>query len=83
VGALIVILLQSLIVVAWLVVLGRIVLSFIDPMYQRPISRYVFSLTEPVLAPIRNVLPTSGQFDFAPLALLLGLGLLMRLVLSA
>jgi YggT family protein len=74
---------QSLVVTAWLVILGRILMSWIDPRFERPISSFLYSLTEPFLAPIRRVLPQTGTFDFSPLILLLGLGILMRLVLGA
>lgn len=73
------ILLQSLVTTAWIVVLGRVLMSWIDPQFQKPLGQFLYSLTEPFLAPIRNILPRAGMFDFSPLVLLLGLGLLMRL----
>jgi YggT family protein len=76
-------LLQSLIVTAWLVVLGRVLMSWIDPRFEKPLGQFLYSLTEPFLAPIRSVLPRTGMFDFSPLILLLGLGLLMRVILLA
>jgi YggT family protein len=76
-------LLQSLIVTAWLVVLGRVLMSWIDPRFEKPLGQFLYSLTEPFLAPIRRVLPSTGMFDFSPLILLLGLGLLMRVILLA
>jgi YggT family protein len=79
----VIILLQSLVVTAWLVVLGRVLMSWLDPQFQRPISQFLYSLTEPFLAPIRSVLPRTGMFDFSPLILLIGLGILMRVVLVA
>jgi YggT family protein len=81
--AFLVILLQSLVVTAWLVVLGRVLMSWIDPRFEKPLGQFLFSLTEPFLAPIRNVLPRTGMFDLSPLILLLGLGLLMRVILAA
>lgn len=72
------ILLQSLVTTAWIVVLGRVLMSWIDPQFQKPLGQFLYSLTEPFLAPIRNILPRAGMFDFSPLVLLLGLGLLMR-----
>ena len=77
------VLVQSLIVTAWLAVLGRVLLSWIDPRFEKPLSQFLFSLTEPVLAPIRKVLPRTGMLDLSPLVLLLGLGLLMRIVMGA
>jgi YggT family protein len=81
--AFILILIQSLVVTAWLVLLIRVLMSWIDPQFQKPISQFVYSLTEPVLAPLRNVLPKAGMFDLSPLVLLLGLGFVMRVLLAA
>ncbi len=75
------VLLQSLAFTAWLVVLGRVLMSWIDPRFEKPLGKFLFGLTEPFLAPIRNVLPRTGAFDLSPLVLLIGLGLLMRLFL--
>jgi YggT family protein len=73
------ILLQSLVTTAWVVMLGRVLFSWVDPQFEKPLGQFLFSLTEPFLAPIRRVLPQSGSFDFSPLVLLIGLGLLMRM----
>ena len=81
--AFIVVLLQAVVVTAWLVVLGRVLMSWIDPRFERPISRYLYSVTEPFLAPIRKALPQTGMFDLSPLLVLLGLGILIRVVLAA
>jgi YggT family protein len=78
----IVLVIKSLVVVAWVVVLLRVLLSWIDPQFHKPFSRYVYNLTEPVLAPIRNFLPKTGMLDLSPLVLLLGLGFLMRVVVA-
>ena len=80
--AFVVIILQALVVAIWIAVLGRVLMSWIDPGAARPVSQFLYRITEPMLAPIRNVLPRTGQIDFAPLVLLFGLGLLMRLVLA-
>lgn len=80
-GQLLTFVLQSLVTAAWLVVLGRVLMSWIDPRFEKPLGQFLYSLTEPFLAPIRKVLPQTGTFDFSPLVLLLGLGLLMRVFL--
>ena len=80
-GGFVTVLLQSLVVTAWLVVLGRVLMSWVDPRFEKPLGQFLFSLTEPFLAPIRRVLPQTGMFDFSPLVLLIGLGLLMRVFL--
>jgi YggT family protein len=75
--------LQALAVVAWLLVLGRVLMSWIDPTYSRPLGQFVYSLTEPFLEPIRRVLPRAGMLDLSPLVALLVLSVVIRLVLAA
>jgi YggT family protein len=72
---------QLLVVVVWLLVIGRILISWISPRYEGPVARFLFETTEPLIAPIRRVVPQNGMLDWAPLILLFGLGILLRLVL--
>ncbi len=72
--------LEILVLVLWLLVLGRVLVSWVDPIGRNSISRYVIALTEPMLAPIRRLLPQTGMFDLSPLILMLGLGVLLRFV---
>lgn len=41
------------------------------------------SLLEPVLAPIRKILPQTGAIDFSPLVLIIGLQIFMRILIYA
>ena len=41
------------------------------------------SLLEPVLAPIRRILPRTGAIDFSPLVLIIGLQIFMRVLIYA
>jgi len=41
------------------------------------------SLLEPVLAPIRKILPATGAIDFSPLVLIIGLQIFMRVLVYA
>ena len=72
---------QLLVVVVWLLVIGRVLISWINPRYEGPVARFLFDTTEPLIAPIRRILPQNGVLDWAPLILLFGLGILLRLVL--
>jgi YggT family protein len=45
------------------------------------VYRSINSLLEPVLGPIRRVLPATGAIDFSPLVLIIGLQILL-IVLS-
>ena len=72
---------QLLVTVLWFMVIARVLLSWINPRFEGPVARFLFETTEPLISPIRRVLPQTGMFDWAPLILLLGLGILMRVVL--
>jgi YggT family protein len=74
----------------YLTILGRIILSFVIPLMQgrvHPVVMNVYDvlaqITEPILAPIRRVLPTFGMLDFSPLVAILLLRLIQALVVSA
>lgn len=50
-----------------IVILIRVVFSWISPFPTNPISRLAWQLTEPVLAPIRRALPPMSGIDLSPL----------------
>ena len=53
-----------------LLVIVKIILSyFMDPYH--PIRQTIDNLVEPLLAPIRRVVPLIGMFDFSPLILII------------
>jgi YggT family protein len=45
--------------------------------------RSINALMEPVLAPIRRILPNTGAIDFSPLVLIIALQILIRVLYSA
>jgi YggT family protein len=62
----------------YIAILVRIILSFVIPMMEgRPhplvlqLAQLANQVTEPILAPIRRVLPTFGSLDFSPMAAIL------------
>ncbi len=62
----------------WLLVLGRVLISWFDPAGSNQVSRFLIQATEPLLAPVRRVLPPAGMFDFSALLVLIVLGALWR-----
>jgi len=64
-----------------LIVLGAVVVSWIGLPPNHPAARLFNGLTEPLLRPIRSVVPPFGGIDFSPMILLIGLMLLRRLLL--
>jgi YggT family protein len=67
-------------VALWLLVLGRVLLSWVNPRMEGPVARFLYETTEPLLAPIRRLLPNTGMIDFAPLVLILILGVVVRVI---
>jgi YggT family protein len=48
--------------------LARVLLSWIQPQGYNKYVRWIYLLTEPVLAPVRRILPFSQRgFDFSPI----------------
>ncbi len=69
--------------VYWIVVVARIVMEWIPVSYDHPLARMrsvLRSATEPVLAPLRAMIPPvrlgGVGLDLSPIILLLGLSLL-------
>lgn len=64
-----------------LLVIVNIILSyFMDPYH--PVRRTIDNLMEPLLAPIRRVVPLVGMFDFSPLILIIGVQILSSVLIS-
>ncbi len=73
-------LLIRLIDVYSLIIVAAVVVSWTTVPGEHPAVRLLHRLTEPVLAPIRKVLPPMGGMDFSPLVLLIGLRVLASLL---
>lgn len=61
-------------------IFGRIILSWFPVTPGGPIaqiSRVLYSITEPVLGPIRNALPSIGMFDLSPMVVIFGVNLVL------
>ena len=77
-----VVFIQLFITALWLIVVARVLLSWVNPTFSGPVARFLYDTTEPLLAPIRRLLPKTGTLDLSPLVLMLVLGFVMQLVLA-
>lgn len=50
--------------------------------FLRQVYDSINNLLEPVLRPIRNIMPNTGAIDFSPLVLILALQILMRVLIG-
>ncbi|NTW97523.1 MAG: YggT family protein [Oscillochloris sp.] len=64
-------------------ILGRVLISWIDPMGNMRVTQILREITEPILAPLRSLLPPIGMMDLSPMVAMILLSLLQRLLLSA
>jgi YggT family protein len=62
-------------------VLIQVILSWINPGTYNPASALLYSLTEPVMRPARNVLPPISGLDLSPMLVMIALILLKMLLL--
>ena len=60
-GAFILSFIQLLLIAVWLLVLARIVMSWVDPTGRNQVSAFLIQATEPILGPVRRMLPPSGS----------------------
>jgi YggT family protein len=72
--------LQLLAFVLWLLLIARVVLSWTNPTGGGGLTAFVYQVTEPILAPIRRILPQTPGVDWSPLIAMLVLGVILRLV---
>lgn len=63
-----------------ILILIDIVISYIlDPFH--PLRRWLDSLIEPMLDPIRRILPRTGMFDLSPIVLLILIQILSEILI--
>ncbi|MDX9739780.1 MAG: YggT family protein [Gammaproteobacteria bacterium] len=63
-------------------ILVQVVLSWINPSAYNPLVSLLYSLNEPVLRPVRRLLPNMGGIDFSPLVVLLLIQMTKMLVVA-
>ena len=63
----------------WLVIIAVLLSYFLNPYH--PVRSWVDSVVQPMLAPIRRILPPLGGLDFSPFVLLLLIQFLPRIII--
>ncbi len=69
----------AMVIMSWLTAFG--IINHSNP-YVRQISYALQRLTEPVLGPIRRILPDLGGLDVSPIVLIFGLQFLKQLLVA-
>ncbi len=64
-----------------LALLARVLLSwFPDIDRSHPVIQFLYDITEPVLRPVREMLPQTGMIDLSPLVVFLVIQVVLRLI---
>ena len=75
-------LLNQLINIFFYAVIALTILSWISPLAHGPLVEILVRVSEPLIKPIRGVLPSISGLDFSPLILIVGLKLLTILLVQ-
>ena len=72
--------------VLWVALIARVIISWLNidrdsPLY--PVAAIIHQITEPILAPIRRVLPSFGMLDLSPMVAIILIIIVQRAILSA
>lgn len=78
--ALLFIALSYVLLAAQIAIIARALFSWIDPTGKTAIGMFLFKVTDPMIVPLRRVMPRTGMIDFSPMAALLIILLLQNLL---
>ncbi len=73
-------LVRLLLVLYIVLILAGVIVSWVGQNVRHPIIPLLFQLTDPVLAPIRRILPPLGGFDLSPLVAIIAIQFLIILL---
>ena len=64
-------------------IIGRALISWFDRGMTSPISQILVQITEPIIAPIRRIVPSAGMLDLSPMVAILLIFALQRMLSTA
>lgn len=65
-----------------LAIIARVLISWVNLRPDHPIVEFLYSVTEPILGPIRRFMPQIGMFDLSPIVAIILLELIRSLLIS-
>lgn len=68
-------------VLIWLIII-RCILSFFRHNPYQPAIRFVYDITEPIMAPFRRLIPSAGGLDFSPIVAFFVIKLIQNLIID-
>ena len=67
-----------------LILLARVIFSYLPPhTRQNPVYDFIYQITEPVLRPLRQLIPATHGIDFSPLVAFILLRVLRWIIMGS
>ena len=73
---------STLLDIYFFALLISIILSWVAPQSSHPGALLIYQITEPVMSPVRNMLPSMGGIDLSPIFVFIGITLLEMLIVT-
>lgn len=61
-------------------ILARVLLSWVPSLQQSRLGRFIYEITEPILSPIRRLIPPLGMLDLSPFIAMVVIQVLAQLL---
>jgi YggT family protein len=61
-------------------IFARVIVSWVDPLRRNSASQWITQASEPIIGPVRRMLPQTGMADFSPMIVLIVLFTILRVV---
>lgn len=71
---------MALEVLKWFIIV-RCLLSFVRHNPYQPVIKFIYDVTEPIMAPFRRIVPAAGGIDFSPILVFFIIQLIQRIFL--
>ena len=65
------------------IIIARAVISWVNPDPWNPIVQFLYRTTEPILKPVRRLLPSTAGIDFSPILVLVGIQVARMVVVNS
>ena len=63
-----------------LAILARVLLSWFRVDLYHPVVNFIYQITEPILRPLRNIIPPLGMIDISPIVALILMGIIRQII---
>jgi YggT family protein len=65
-----------------LAIVARVLLSWFRVDTYHPVVAFLYQITEPILKPLRNIIPPLGMMDISPIVALILMGIIRQIILA-